>query len=329
MAAPHFPYSIHLFLITLILLRGAQAYTWSFKEAPSQCGELTVAVAGNDGTPPFHILIAPFGPSPLPNGIETRQILDIPFAGNQSEVQFQLTYPAGSQFVAVVSDASGFASGGTGVVTTVENSTDNSCFDAASSVQFDFVHNIFPTVTQVVQCQNLRIWWDPTTVQGTPSFLGIIPGGQSYIIPQGLITADPTGNTGTGFSWTPSLRAGTTFLLMGGDARGNGTGGVVSYVVALGNNDGTCLSNDSQSSTSGSSVGGSLPTQTRGAGRRPASPDWVSMIAGGIVGGIAAFAGALVVARVWPGIFGRSTLLSTLFERHSTVLVQPYKVDKS
>ena len=164
MPPTHFPCGIHLLLITL-LLRGAYAYTWSFQDAPSQCGQLTVAIAGNDGTPPFRILIAPFGPSPLPNGVETRQILDIPFPGNQNEVQFQLTYPADSQFVAVVSDASGFASGGTGVATTVANSNDSSCFDAMAPIQF-FVFKISPLVNQVVQCSPIRIWWDPTTVQG-------------------------------------------------------------------------------------------------------------------------------------------------------------------
>ena len=165
MPPTHFPYGVHLLLITLIL-RGAYAYTWSFQDAPNQCGQLTVAIAGNDGTPPFRILIAPFGPSPLPNGVETRQILDIPFPGNQNEVQFQLTYPADSQFVAVVSDASGFASGGTGVATMVADSDDSSCFDAAITAHSDFVFNIFPSGTQIVQCQALQIWWDPIMVQG-------------------------------------------------------------------------------------------------------------------------------------------------------------------
>ncbi|KJA14566.1 hypothetical protein HYPSUDRAFT_1071961 [Hypholoma sublateritium FD-334 SS-4] len=250
--------------IKTLILRGVYAYTWSFEEDPSQCGQLTVAITGNDGTPPFHILIAPFGPSPLPNGVETRGVLDIPFAGSQREVQFQLTYPASSQFVAVVSDASSFASGGTSVATMVKNSNDSSCFDATSTVQFDFVFNISPIVNQVVQCKALRIWWDPTMVQGTPNFLGIIPGGQSFIIQEGSITTDSTGNTGTGFSWTPSLRAGTTFLLTGGDPRGNGTGGAVSYVVALGNDVDSCLSNNSPSSTPGSPAGGSIPTSTPG-----------------------------------------------------------------
>lgn len=101
MPASHFPYATHLLFIVLIL-RGAYSYTWSFEEAPSQCGQVTVAIAGNDGIPPFRILIVPFGPSLLPNGVEPRSVLDIPFSGNQSNVQFQLTYPENSHFVAVV-----------------------------------------------------------------------------------------------------------------------------------------------------------------------------------------------------------------------------------
>ena len=167
MPPSYIPYGmIHILLVTLILVRGAHAYTWSFKEAPSQCGHLTVAIAGNDGIPPFHVLITPFGPSPLANVVETRQILDIPFTESQKEVQFQLTYPAGSQFVAVVSDASGFASGGTGVATMVADSDDSSCFDAAITAHSDFVFNIFPSGNQIVQCQALQIWWDPILVQG-------------------------------------------------------------------------------------------------------------------------------------------------------------------
>ena len=96
-----FQYAAHLFLIALIL-RGAYSYTWSFEETASQCGQTTVAIAGGGGTPPFRLLVVPFGPSLLPNGVEPRSVLDIPFTGNQSNVQFQLTYPEGSHFVAVV-----------------------------------------------------------------------------------------------------------------------------------------------------------------------------------------------------------------------------------
>ncbi len=189
----------------------------------------------------------------------------------------------------MVSDASGFASGGTGVATTVADSDDSSCFDTEITAHSDFVFNISPSTTQIVQCQTLGVWWDPTTVQGCvkllhvsyfvssvylfffgcgltshysrANFLVIIPGGHSHVTPKGVvIPTAPMGSTGLGFSWTPSLRAGTTFLLMGGDSRGNGTGGVVSYAVALGNDDRSCLSKNSPSSTPGSPAEGRLAT---------------------------------------------------------------------
>lgn len=92
-----------LFLTAATVLNGVHAYTWSFQEAPTQCGNLTVAISGSDGTPPYRILIIPFGPSPLANNIEGRKIMDIPFPNSDTKVQFQLQYPGDSQFVAVVS----------------------------------------------------------------------------------------------------------------------------------------------------------------------------------------------------------------------------------
>ncbi|KAF8343581.1 hypothetical protein F5887DRAFT_972261, partial [Amanita rubescens] len=42
-------------------------------------------------------------------------------------------------------------------------------------------------VSNFTQCESARIWWDPSTVQGTPNFDGIIPGGQSFTIPESSI----------------------------------------------------------------------------------------------------------------------------------------------
>jgi len=87
----------------LSLLPQANAYAWSFQQPPQQCTNLSIAVTGNDGQPPYRVLILPFGPSPLAKNVEARKIMDIPFPSGQNRVQFQLNYPANSQFVAVVS----------------------------------------------------------------------------------------------------------------------------------------------------------------------------------------------------------------------------------
>lgn len=90
------------FILGALYLPGAYAYTWTFKSPPQQCGNLTINVSGG-GVPPYRVLIIPFGPSPLPNNVEARRILDVPFEGNSTELTFQLKYPQNSQLVAVVS----------------------------------------------------------------------------------------------------------------------------------------------------------------------------------------------------------------------------------
>ncbi|KAG5652090.1 hypothetical protein H0H81_006353 [Sphagnurus paluster] len=125
--------------------------------------------------------------------------------------------------------------------------------------------------------------------QGTPNFLGLIPGGQSFAIPESEITNVPS--QGTGFSWTPSLRGGTTLIIVGGDARGNGTAGSSLNTVSNGpNNIGTCLSDASPSSTPGSPAGGSYPTSSTGGTGGGSSGNNIGGIIGGVVGGIVALA---------------------------------------
>lgn len=93
---------------------------------------------------------------------------------------------------------------------------------------------------------------------------------------------------GTGFSWTPSLRGGTTLILVGGDARGNGTAGSSLNTVSSGiNNDGSCLNSASPSSTPGSPVGGSYPTSTSGAGVGGSHGSTnIGAIVGGVIGAL-------------------------------------------
>ncbi|KAF9453145.1 hypothetical protein P691DRAFT_802020 [Macrolepiota fuliginosa MF-IS2] len=276
-------------------LPGANAYSWNFGSTPQQCTNLTINVTGNDGVAPYRVLIIPFGPSPLPNNVEARRITEQVFArGGDKSGSFQLNYPANSQFVAVVSDATGFGSGGTSVSAQVGTSSNSSCFDPTKNVSPDFVFSIEPA-NQVVQCQPMRIWWDPTQVQGTPNFQGVIPGGQSFAIPRGQITQ--VESQGTGFTWIPNVRGGTTLMLVGGDDRGNGTAGSVLFVVSSGiNNNSTCLDQNSPSSTPGSPAGGSYPTSTSGAGGGSGGGgSSTGAIVGGVVGGVA-FLSCLILA---------------------------------
>jgi hypothetical protein len=88
---------------------------------------------------------------------------------------------------------------------------------------------------------------------------GIIPGGNSFDIPQGSLSTNNI--TGTGFSWTVDINGGTDILLIAGDERGIGSAGVAPFTVAFSANS-SCMSGTSPSSTAGSPVGGSYPTST-------------------------------------------------------------------
>ncbi|KAG6820296.1 hypothetical protein H0H93_002734 [Arthromyces matolae] len=238
----------------------------------------------SDGIPPYRVLIIPFGASNLPNNTEVRTIVDQPFPDGASSVSFKLNYPANTQFVAVMSDATSFGSGGTSVAVEVASSSDSSCFDATKNVAPDFFFNIEPP-NQIVQCTSTRLWWDNSTVQGLPNFLGVIPGGQSFSVPESSITN--VASQGTGFSWTPSLRGGTTLIIVGGDSRGNGTAGSSLNVVSSGpNNIGSCLNDASPSSTPGTPAGGSYATSTSSVKSGGGGGTNVGAIVGGVVGGV-------------------------------------------
>lgn len=197
------------------------------------------------------------------------------------------------------------------MATQVGDSDNSSCFDATKDVSPAFVFNIEPA-NQFIQCQSMRIWWDPATVRGyvgvnclsrtalnsfhpyfslfavdrthlfantiippilinsffifrNPTFQAVIPGGQSFTIPQGDHSRVP--NQGIGFNWVPNVKTGTTVLLVGGDDRGIGTAGSGYYVVGGGTlNDASCLGSNPPSSTAGTPAGVALPTGGNHAG---------------------------------------------------------------
>ncbi|KAF9467943.1 hypothetical protein BDZ94DRAFT_1210476 [Collybia nuda] len=281
------------------------AYTWNFKSLPQQCSNLTISISGSGGKPPYRVLVVPFGPTPL-DKVEARRIIDQPFPDNSNTVSFKLSYPADSQFVAVVSDSSGFGTGGTSVAAQVTDSSDSSCFDKTKSVEPLFGLILDPP-NQIVQCQNTRLSWTRGTVQGTPKFFGVIPGGQSFAVPQSDITDQSNDGKGIGFTWKPSIKGGTTLLLIAGDDRGNGTGGSFFQTVSNGpENDDSCLSNTSPSSTPGSPAGGTYPTSSTGAGvgggggggggdDDGGSKTNVGAIVGGVVGGVAFLTAIILV----------------------------------
>ncbi|KAH9941607.1 uncharacterized protein BXZ73DRAFT_41530 [Epithele typhae] len=283
------PSAIRHTLAVLPFAAVAAAYSFNIVSTPRQCQTLEVDITGSGGSPPYSLLLVPTGPTPLANQVEARRITEVPF-NTSSSVSFQLKFPENSQFIAVVSDSNGFGTGGTSSVATVLDSNDASCFDATTSVQTNFFFHTFPDGF-IATCQPTRLWWDPTQVNGTVTFKGVIPGGESFTVPQNTTTS--VLNEGTGFTWVPNLRIGTQVVMVVGDDRGVGTGGSNQYTLQQSDVT-SCLNSSSPSSTPGSPAGGSYPTSTDGSGTgRSNSSTNVGAIVGGVVGGVV---GALAIA---------------------------------
>jgi hypothetical protein len=167
-------------------LRHSSAYTWNFTSLPQQCQNVSIAIQGS-GQPPYSLLLIPSGPQ-LP--IEVRSVQNFPFAGTSMSLTFNLNYPEGSAFVAVVclyqslslrspsvleslayrlphypqvSDSSGFGTGGTSASITVLPSSDSSCYDPTEPFQLPFYFYLAGAVTQ---CGSVQWSWYPGSVVG-------------------------------------------------------------------------------------------------------------------------------------------------------------------
>jgi len=213
-----------------------------------------------------------------------------------------------------VSDSSGFGTGGTSTSVTVLQSSDSSCYNSTQSVQAPWVFSVNPT-GGITQCESVRLWWEPEDVNGTVKFYGVIPGGNSFNIPQGSLSTD--NSTGTGFNWTVDISGGTNIFVVGGDDRGIGSGGSAPFTVAYSTNS-SCLSGSSPSSTAGSPAGGSYPTSTSGSSSGGSgSHSNTGAIAGGVAGGLVGVAAVALIAFF---CFRRRGYAAVAKEHHVNVL---------
>ncbi|KAF8493416.1 hypothetical protein F5888DRAFT_820424 [Russula emetica] len=296
------------------------AYTWQFTSQPRQCQTVSLSIQGSGGQPPYSLLIIPTGPSPLPNNTEVRSILNIPFSGTSTTLSFNLNYPENSSFVAVVSDKSGFGTGGASTSVTVLQSFDSSCYSSSKPIHVPWVFYFEPT-GGLTQCESVRLWWEAPSVNGcvsspifpnsvrpknfhpsrhappcrTVNFYGTIPGGTSFTIPQGSLSTN--NDTGTGFNWTVDIVGETDILLVGNDDGGIGSGGSVEYTIANTVNN-SCLNNNSPSFTAGNPAGGGYSTSTSEHGSGSHSSSNTGAMTGGGVGA-AILLGLTALAAFW------------------------------
>ena len=95
--------AIHVLSLSLALhLRTSSGFSFTINNTPQQCSDLNISVVGS-GQPPYSAVIVPYGSTPLPNNIEVRNVVDVPFSGVSTSTSFKLPYPDNSQFVVMVS----------------------------------------------------------------------------------------------------------------------------------------------------------------------------------------------------------------------------------
>ncbi|KAG6814092.1 hypothetical protein H0H92_003139 [Tricholoma furcatifolium] len=179
-----------------------------------------------------------------------------------------------------MSDATGFATGGTSDVLTTGTSLGGSCNTTDPGVAFSFELN-----SALQQCGPYVINGYTGAVQPV-TFTGIIPGGQSFSL------VFPAGSNS--YTWTANVAAGTSLMFTMVDAMGRNGG--TSDITTVGiTDDATCLNSLSPSSTAVSMTSTSTPSQTSST---TASP---STTTGSGSGGtsIAAIAGTVIGALVF------------------------------
>ena len=89
---------------SLSVLPAAQAYYWTFSpDTPQQCATANIVTLNHTASTvlPLRLLLIPYGPLPLSDS--SKRIYEIPFGPDWYKIDFQLKYPAGTQFIDLVS----------------------------------------------------------------------------------------------------------------------------------------------------------------------------------------------------------------------------------
>ncbi|KAI0778286.1 hypothetical protein BD413DRAFT_104394 [Trametes elegans] len=232
-------------LSTLILLWPLQAYAANFTfsyGAATQCDDFSISWKG--GTAPFQLTFAP--------AYGTPSTLNIPadnYKNGQGSFTTTLPYAKDQQVLAIMSDSTGFASGGVSDVLIVgKSSGKKSCNTTIPTVDF-----YYDTPLALTQCRSYSFSGYDEAVQPITIY-GVVPAGSSFILnpPRGSAT----------FDWNANVKAGTSLLFMMVDSRGRQGGSTQVNLVGM-SDDATCLAKNSPASVT------NAPSQTTSAQSKP------------------------------------------------------------
>ncbi|KZO97872.1 hypothetical protein CALVIDRAFT_535970 [Calocera viscosa TUFC12733] len=276
-----------LFLSALALPTFVHAFTFTINEAPTQCGQLTLNWTG--GIAPYEVTLLTLNGINTTTAIWTDSVIDTNITTDSWTTTVK--FPAGLNFTLVLSDATGFGTGGTSQIYTVANSTDSSCLPATLiPLQFFFE---LENNTRIVQCDQINFQISgavalPVTLRG------IVPGGESwqYVTPAFLTSNNwPPGWNAKQMNWTLQLSQGTQVAFMLGDQTGPGSGGVTQLLTVSAGSSSSCLSDGYFSSTAAPAAG-AIETSPASASSgttsgSSASTSHTGAIVGGVIGGLA------------------------------------------
>jgi len=268
-----------LVLSTAFFVSSASAsFNFSWTE-PTQCDNFTVTWQGGIG--PYHLLFAPKYKVPL-----NFSIPDNVYDSTKDRGSFSLTLNTSSQsvFLLIMSDSTGFASGGVSPQLTVGNSIGGQCNSTDLKPAFTY-----DTPLSLQQCRTYEFsGYDAATLPVT--IYGFIPSGDAFIL-------RPPNNS-TQYNWTTNVAAGTALMFTMIDSAGRPGGS--SDIVGTGlSQDTSCLNSSSPQSTTRASTQtqtSSQPSSETSTSTHPSggsSGHSNAAVIGGSVGGVIAALGCL------------------------------------
>ncbi|KAH7918062.1 hypothetical protein BV22DRAFT_1134887 [Leucogyrophana mollusca] len=274
----HFLFA-RFFAVVNLFLGVARAFSVSTGPA-SQCDEFLVSWAG--GTPPFSIILVPeytiFTNVSVPSSA---------FTDNQGSYAIPiLPLAANKRFVVVMSDATGFGSGGVSDIITVGGSVENIGCNTTSQGPNFFYES--PN-TGFQQCGQYT-YENYLGATQPISITALVPGGGS------VVTQAPD-STILSYSWPIDVTAGTSLILFLTDATGAQGGTTYIWTVSSSGNS-SCLTGSYPSSTTEAPSPTSAASQMSSQMASPSSSSNNSNtdLSTGVIAGIAIGGAAVLIA---------------------------------
>lgn len=264
-----------LFLLSHFLPSVLSTFTYQFG-TPGSCDDLSVSWTGGQG--PFELSLVPVFGTP-----RYFQVPDSAVNNGKGLYSVPVNFPVNQALFLVMSDATGFGSGGTSLVTRVGPSVSGkSCNTTDPGVDF-----FFELDSALAQCRTYVFSGYDLAVQ--PVTINVlIPGGNTFQL-------NPP--TGPSYKWQAALEAGTSVVFAMTDSRGR-NGGSSDVILVGASDDSSCLNSNHPMSTSNPPTPSSSTSPSPSSGKNDAkgSGPSILIIALGSVGGVLVL--ALVLALI-------------------------------